>query len=93
MGDGRDDSHSRGLSGLWGAGRAKDRRKAKLRDLEIAGRPAVLVWNKRIWSCAEPACPAKTWTEQNEFALPRKSMTERARADGARCVGEDNDSV
>lgn len=72
---------------------SKDRRKAMLRDLEIAGRPAVIVWNKRVWCCEEPACPTKTWTEQATLARPRMSMTERARSDAARRIGDDTDSV
>ena len=34
------------------------RRRVKVRDLPIADRP-VLVWAKRLWRCAEPACDAR----------------------------------
>lgn len=73
--------------------KSKGRRKVSVRDLEIAGRPAVLVWKKRLWACPDPACPERTWTEQSPFIGARKSLTERARYDGARHIGEENDSV
>jgi zinc-finger of transposase IS204/IS1001/IS1096/IS1165 len=37
-----------------------------VRDLPLADRPVVLVWAKRIWRCAEPACPARTWSEESD---------------------------
>jgi hypothetical protein len=39
------------------------RRRVVVRDLPLADRPVVLVWAKRLWRCAEPACPARTWSE------------------------------
>jgi transposase len=38
----------------------KGRRTSLIRDLEVSGRPTVLVWNKRRWCCKERDCPAKT---------------------------------
>jgi hypothetical protein len=43
------------------------------------GRPVELVWRKRTWRCEEPACPAGTFTEQEEnIAAPRALLTRRA---------------
>lgn len=52
--------------------RAKDRRRVRLRDAPIAGRPVHLAWHKRVWSCPEPDCSAKTWTEQRPDSRPRR---------------------
>jgi transposase len=68
---------------------SKGRRTSVIRDLEIAGRPSVLVWRKRRWRCVEPDCGAKTWTEQVEGIAPRAVLTDRARAEIARLIGEE----
>ena len=52
-----------------------------------------LVWVKRVWRCTEPACATSTWTETSAAIGPRASMTERARAEACRRVGEDGHSV
>ena len=58
--------------------RAKDRRWVSLRDAPSGGRAVVLrVW-KRVWSCPDPDCPARTWTEPCELAEPRRVLTGRA---------------
>jgi transposase len=69
-----------------------DRRPSWVRDLPSGGRPLTLVWIKRVWRCRE-RCPTSTWTETSEAILPRASMTERARAEVCRRVGEDGHSV
>jgi transposase len=69
------------------------RRRGRVRDLPMAGRPVVLVWAKRIWRCPEPDCEKNTWTETSDQIRPRGSLTERARAEMCRRVGEDEDSV
>lgn len=69
------------------------RRRVKVRDLPVAGRPVVLVWAKRIWRCPDPDCEQKTWTETTDVIWPRAALTERARAEICRRVGEDEDSV
>lgn len=69
------------------------RRQVKVRDLPVAGRPVVLVWNKRIWRCADPDCGVKTFSEETDDIAPRASLTERARAEICRRVGQDADSV
>lgn len=69
------------------------RRRVQVRDLPIAGRPVRLVWAKRIWWCPEAECATKTWTETSELIGVRASLTERARGEICRRVGEDGDSV
>src|SRR4051794_349117 len=60
--------------------RAKDRRPTWVRDLPIGGRPVVLCWWKRVWSCPYSACEQRTWTEQHSAIAPRAGLTEGARA-------------
>lgn len=69
------------------------RRRVKVRDLPIVGRPVVLVWSKRIWRCPEPACGSSTWSETSEAMAARSGLTQRARAQICRRVGEEEDSV
>ena len=72
---------------------SKGRRRVRVRDLPAGGRRVVVVWCKRLWRCPDPDCPVATWTEQTEAIAPRASMTERARAEACRQVGEQNRSV
>jgi len=69
------------------------RRPSWVRDLPCAGRPVTIVWVKRVWRCRESRCPVVTWTETSEAIRPRMAMTERARAEACRRVGQDVDSV
>lgn len=67
-----------GCGGCGSRARAKDRRWVTLRDAP-AGDVAVLVrWRKRVWSCPDPDCGTKTWTEAAELAEPRRVLTTRA---------------
>jgi transposase-like protein len=70
-----------------------DRRPCWVRDLPTGGRPVTLVWIKRVWRCPHRLCPIRTWTETCPQILPRASLTERARAEVCRRVGEDGASV
>jgi transposase len=70
-----------------------DRRPCWVRDLPAAGRPVTLVWVKRVWRCAHPLCPKRTWTETSPWIAPRASLTGRARVEICRRVGEDGASV
>jgi transposase len=70
-----------------------DRRPCWVRDLPVSGRPVMLVWIKRIWRCPHRLCPKRTWTETSPVIAPRASLTERARAEICRRVGEDAASV
>jgi transposase len=69
------------------------RRPSWVRDLPSAGRPVTVVWVKRVWRCKESLCPVVTWTETSAAIGARMSMTERARAEACRRVGQDVDSV
>ena len=69
------------------------RRPVRVRDLPVAGRPVTLIWVKRVWRCAEPRCPKRTWSETSEHIRQRASLTERARAEACRRVGEDGHDV
>ena len=71
----------------------KDRRDTLVRDVDAFGRPVRLRWRKRRWSCPEPACPVKTWTEQSNEICPRAVLTERARRQVCRRVGKGGESV
>ena len=73
--------------------RLHDRRPTWVRDLPAAGRPVTLVWVKRIWRCVEPRCPVVTWSETSPAIRPRASLTERARVEVCRRVGQDGHSV
>jgi transposase len=70
-----------------------DRRPTWVRDLPSAGRPVTLVWVKRVWRCREQRCLVVTWTETSEVIRARASLTERARAEACRRVGQDGHSV
>jgi transposase len=69
------------------------RRRVRLRDLPITGRPVVLWWRKRLWRCPEPSCGVRTWTEQTAAIHPRAVLTQRARAEACRRVGKDAHAV
>ena len=70
-----------------------DRRPRWVRDLPAGGRPVTLVWFKRVWRCHEPLCPQRTWSETSPAIRPRAVLTERARAECARQVGQDATDV
>jgi transposase len=72
---------------------SKGRRRVRVRDLPAGGRPVVVVWSKRIWRCPDDDCEVGSWTEVVDAIAPRASLTERARAEACRQVGEQNRSV
>jgi molybdenum-dependent DNA-binding transcriptional regulator ModE len=51
------------------------------------------VWAKRLWRCAEAACPTLTWSEECDEIASRAVLTERARAEICRRVGPAQHSV
>ena len=65
------------------------RRPVRVHDLPSAGRPVTLLWLKRPWRCAEPACARRTWTATSEYVRAGSVLTERARREACRLVGED----
>ncbi len=76
------------------ASRPHGRRRTTIRDLPSAGRPVALVWLKRLWRCQESACEVTTtWSETSTDIRPRSSLTERARREACRLVGEDQQDV
>jgi transposase len=46
-----------------------------------------------VWSCQQPLCPARTWTEQHPAIAPRAGLTERARAWAFEQVGAGDATV
>lgn len=69
------------------------RTRSQIRDLAIAGVPAVLVFARRRWRCPERDCDVSTWSEQLNSIEARASMTERARARLADMVNIDGMSI
>ena len=70
-----------------------DRRLRLVRDLPAGGRPVLLCWSKRVWRCWHRACPTVTFSERTVVVRPRGVLTERARAEACRRVGQDAHSV
>lgn len=73
--------------------RLHDRRPTWVRDLPTGGRPVTLVWVKRVWRCMQSACGVSTWSERSPEIRARASLTERARREACRRVGQDGHSV
>ena len=69
---------------------SKGRHATSVRDLPSAGKATRLVWVKRIWRCH--GCGV-SWRERLAEIPPRAVLTERARAEAARQVGQANRSV
>ena len=47
-------------------------------DAPCFGAVTVVRWRKRVWRCAEPACPVGTFSEQHELIAPQARLTRRA---------------
>ncbi len=82
-----------GCSGCGTRARSKGRRRTRVRDLPVGGRPTVLVWCMGVWRCPEAACDVGSWSETSPLIRPRAVLSERARSEAARRVGEDGVSV
>jgi transposase len=55
------------------------RRAVDLVDAPCFGRPVMVRWRKRTWTCPDTACPVGTFTEQNpQVASARALLTTRA---------------
>jgi hypothetical protein len=65
--------------------RAKDRRPTWVRDLLLAGRPVIVCWVRRIWSCPQPLCEQRTWTERH--AIAPRALAAPGRSSGSGDVG------
>ena len=54
------------------------RRQHRVHDAPCFATPTVLRWRKRVWRCAEPACPTSTFSETHDLVAPRAKLTTRA---------------
>jgi hypothetical protein len=79
--------------GLRGAGNRERTPTGAGAGSAIAGVPTVLVWAKRTWRCRETGCPRGSWSESSSHIAARASLTERARREICRRVGEELDTV
>ncbi|MGH9029566.1 MAG: ISL3 family transposase [Acidimicrobiales bacterium] len=73
--------------------RTKDRLRVVIRDLPCFDRRVKLVWSKRRFSCPEPECPQRTWTEHSDELPDRHVLSARAGREATRAVGEEARSV
>src|SRR5699024_3468543 len=46
-------------------------------DAPCFGRPVLLRWRKRTWSCPDPGCTKGTFTEQDELLAPPRGLLSR----------------
>ena len=67
------------------------RSSVQVRDLPCGGRPVRLVWRKRRWRCGDFDCARQTFTEASPMIAG--SLSERARVEICRLVGEEGRSV
>ncbi len=67
------------------------RSTVQLRDLPNGSGPVRLVWRKRRWRCLDSDCERRTFTEGSE--LVEGSLTQRARTEICRAVGEGGHTV
>ena len=59
--------------------RSKGRRAVRLVDLPCFGRPTTTIWLKRRFTCLDPDCERRSFTERDDrIAPPRSSLTTRA---------------
>jgi transposase len=72
---------------------AHRRREHLLRDAPFGHRPVVLMWRKRIWRCAEPACPVISFSEEHPLAEQRAALTRRAIIWAADALEQDDTTV
>ncbi len=69
------------------------RRVHRVHDAPCFSVPAVVVWRKRVWLCAEPACPKQTFSEVHPLASPRSKLTSRAVDWAVAALGHDDTTV
>ncbi len=82
-----------GFPSCAAVGVLQDRRLRLVRDLPAGGRPVLLCWSKRVWRCRHQQCRTVTFSERTEAIRPKGVLTERARAEACRRVGQDAVSV
>lgn len=54
------------------------RRVHRLHVVPCFGRSVLVRWRKRVWRCAEQACPVITFSEAHDYAGRRSKLTARA---------------
>jgi transposase len=54
------------------------RRVHAVADAPCFGLPTRVRWRKRVWRCAETACPVGTFSERHDLVAPRAKLTSRA---------------
>ena len=63
------------------------RRLVRVRDLLSPGRRVVLLWLKRLWRCAEPACSVADLV-RGQRAVARHGVSDRSGAPGGVPAGQ-----
>jgi len=81
------------LSELWDQGRGPWPAQGEDPGSAHGRAPGGVGVAKRIWHCGDGDCPATTWSETSPAVGARAALSERARAEICRRVGEDGDSV
>ncbi len=69
------------------------RRVHRVHDVPCFGRPVLIRWCKRVWRCADPACPAGTFSEEHPYARRRAKLTARAVAWATDALSHDDTTV
>jgi transposase len=69
------------------------RRVHRLHDAPCFATTTVVLWRKRIWRCAESACPVVTFSEGHALAAPRAKLTARAVAWATDALTHDDTTV
>ncbi len=69
------------------------RREHTVHDAPCFTVPAVVVWRRRIWRCAEPACPTGTFSEAHPLAGPRTKFTAAQSRWAVDALGHDDNTV
>ncbi len=64
-----------------------------LHDAPFGHRRVRVAWRKRVWRCAEPACPVGTFTESHALAAPRVRLARCAVVWAADALGQDDTTV
>jgi transposase len=82
-----------GCPGCGAVATAHGRRPVRVRDLPVGGRPATLIWIKRLWRCRYERCETRTWSETSLDVPARASLTTRAAREACRRVGHDGEAV
>jgi len=72
---------------------AHGRRDQVLHDVPYGHRQVRVTWRKRLWRCAEPRCPAVSFTEDHDLAPARSILTSRAVTWATDALAEDDTTI